>query len=79
MRHRPADQRGGDVVEEGREYEHDREQRKAAGPVVRQDSRQRVGQAALLEMRRKQRETDQQQEQVCEKHPFMGELRGKAR
>ena len=70
-RHRAADQRGGDVVEEARQHEHDDEQRKAALPVVGQEGRHLVRDAALLEMARQQREAHQQQEQVRQDHPFV--------
>ena len=70
-RHRAADQRRRDVVKEARQHEDDDEQREAALPVVRQESRHLVRHLALLEMPRQQREAHQQQEQVGEDHPFV--------
>ena len=67
-RHRAADQRGGDIVEEARQHEHDREQHEPALPSVRQERRHFVGDAAVLEMARQDREAHQQQEQVREDH-----------
>ena len=77
-RHRAADQGGRDIVEEAREYEHDREQREAALPSVGQERRHLVRDAALLEMARQDRETHQQQEQVRQHHPLVLDVQRKA-
>ena len=78
-RHGAADQRGGDVVEEARQHEYDDEQHESALPVVGQEGRHLVGDAALLEMPRQQRKTHQQQEQVREDHPFVLQVPGETR
>ena len=66
-----ADQRGGDVVEEARQHEHQDQQHDAAPPVVRQQCRHRIRNPALLEMPGQQRKSHQQQEQVAERDPLM--------
>ena len=75
-RHRAADQRGRDVVEEAREDEHDREQHEPALPAIRQECRHLVGDAALLEMAREDREAHQQQEQIGQDHGLVLHVQG---
>ena len=77
-RHRAADQRGRDVVEEARQHEHDGEQREPALPAVGQERRHLVGNAAVLEMPRQDRKAHQQQEQVREDHPFVLHVQAEA-
>ena len=69
---------GGDVVEERRHHEHAGEQHEAAFPVIRQQVRQHLGHAALLEVIGPQREAQQQPEQVRERAPLVAEVRVKA-
>ena len=71
--HGAADHRGRDVVEEAREHEHQQQQHETAFPVVRQVIRQQGGQSAAFEVVCEQRESQQQSEQVGERHPFVGE------
>ncbi len=66
-----ADQGGGDIVEEARQHEHQDEQHDAALPVVRQQRRHLIRNAAFLEMPGQQRKPHQQQEQIAERDPFM--------
>ena len=66
-----ADQRGGDVVEEARQHEHQDEQHDAALPVVRQQRRHLVRNPAFLEMPRQQRKPHQKQEQIAQSDPLM--------
>ncbi len=77
--HRPADQRGSDVVEEARQHEHDHEQREPALPVVRQHRRHFIRNPALLEMARQQREAHEQQEQVRQDDPLVLHVLAEAR
>ncbi len=77
--HRAADHRGSDVVQEARHHEHAGEQHEAALPVVRQQVRQRLGDAALLEVIGQQRKAHQQAEQVREGDPFVAEVRTETR
>ena len=82
LRDRATDQRRGDVVEEARQHEHQRQQQEAATPVVRQQVGQPPRQPALLEVARQQREPEQQHEQVGEHRPLAAEVTeqaGKAR
>jgi hypothetical protein len=67
-RHRAADQRGRDIVEEARQHEYDGEQRQPALPAVRQERWHFVRHAAVFEVPRQDREAHQQQEQVGEDH-----------
>jgi hypothetical protein len=73
-RHRAADQRGRDVVEEAGQHEHDREQDQS----VRQEGRHRVRDAAVFEVARQDRGAHQQQEQVREDHPFVPHVQREA-
>ena len=77
-RHHAADQGRGDVVEEARQHAHDHQQQEGALPVVGQEGRHDVGQLALLEMPREQREAHQQQEQIGEDHPLVPHMQRKA-
>ena len=77
--HRPADQRGGDVVEEARQNEHNQAQRKPALPVVRQHRGHFIRNPALLERARQQREAHEQQEQVRQDYPFVLHVLAEAR
>ena len=74
VRHRAADQRRGDVVEERRDHEHHHEQHERALPVGGQEARQHQRHAALLEMPRQEREAHEQQEEVGEDHPLVREV-----
>ena len=77
-RHRAADQRGRDVVEEARQHEHDGEQREPALPSVGQERRHLVRNAAVLEVPGQDRKAHQQQEQVREDHPFVLHVQAEA-
>ncbi|MBI4754539.1 MAG: hypothetical protein HY778_03770 [Betaproteobacteria bacterium] len=82
MRDGAADDGSGDVVQEAREHEDDRQQHEGALPVVGQEARQRLGHAAVLEMPQQQGEAQRQPEQVGAHHPFVGHVgrqAGKAR
>jgi hypothetical protein len=70
-----ADQRAGDVVEEGRHHEHKAEQRQAAGPAIGQDVGRQIGQLAFFEMTRQQGKAQQQQTQICQFDPMVIEVR----
>ena len=50
------------------------EKHETAGPIVRQSGRHPVGDAACLEMARKEGKTDQKQKQVRDENPFMLEM-----
>ena len=80
-RHRPADQRRGDVVEERRQHEHDREQHEAAVPVVGQERAAAACGTRLSSKcaRRAARSRPAAANRFDEEHPLMGELRGEAR
>jgi hypothetical protein len=69
-----ADQGGRDVVEEARQHEDDDQENEPAGPVVRQERRHFVGDAAFLEVARQHRKAHQQQKQIGERHPFMVQM-----
>ncbi len=73
--HGAADHRRGDVVEKARQHENNQQQVKPAFPVVRQEIRQQVGRAAVVEVLRKQCKPDQQTEQVAKDHPFVAKMR----
>ncbi len=71
--HRAADQRGGDVVEEGREHEDHHQQQEAALPIVGEDLRQHHRHVGILEVLREQREAHEEPEEVGEDHPLVRE------
>jgi hypothetical protein len=77
-RHRAADQGSGDIIQEARQHEYNREQSQAATPAVWQICRHCVGDSTLLEVTRQDGEAHQQQEQVGENDPFMVKLQHKA-
>ena len=79
VRHRPADRRRGDVVEEGRQHEYHHEQHERALPVARQEPGQQRRHLAVLEMLRQQRETEQQAQAIGEDDPLMGQVGEQAR
>ena len=72
---RAADDRGGDVVEERRQHEHDREQREPALPAVRQKSRQGIRDRAPFEVAREHGEAEQQEQEIREHDPLVREVR----
>jgi hypothetical protein len=76
---RPADECGGNVIEEARQHENHDQEDEAALPVARQEARENGRYATCLEVLRQEREAQQQAEQVGEQHPFMGEMRDEAR
>ena len=71
VRHRAANERGGDVVEEAGQNEHDDEHREGALPVVGQHVREHHRHPALLEVARQERKSHQQGEQVGENDPLV--------
>ena len=79
VRHGAADERGGDVVEEAGQDEHEHQHDEGALPVVGQEVRQHHRDSALLEVARQQREPHQEAEQVGEDDPFVLHVRNQAR
>jgi hypothetical protein len=77
-RNRPADQRRRDVVEKTRQQPDDQQQDERAQPVRRQQPRQHLRHATVLEVPRQECEADQQAQQIGQQHPFMGHVRGEA-
>ncbi len=77
-RHRAADHRRGDIVEEARQHEDHHEQDERAFPVAGQEARQERGNAAVLEVLGKQREAEQEPQQIREDHPFVQQMQPEA-
>ena len=73
---RAANQRGSNVVEEGRQNEHHHQQHETALPVVREKARQHLGHMTVFEVPGQYRETEQQAEQIGNDHPFMRQVAG---
>jgi hypothetical protein len=78
-RHRGADQRSGDIVEEAGQHEDDHQQHEGAHPAFGQQPGQHLRHAAVLEMPGQQRKADQQAQQVGEQHPFVGHVHAESR
>jgi hypothetical protein len=74
-RHRGADQRRRDVVEETGKDEDDHQQHEGAEPAFGQQPGQHLRHPAVLEVPRQQCEADQQAEQVGQQHPFVRHVR----
>jgi hypothetical protein len=74
-----TDQRRGNVVEEGRQHEDHDQQYEGALPVIGQQRGQPCRNLACFEMLRKQREAQQQSEQIDEQHPFMRKMQNQTR
>jgi hypothetical protein len=73
-RNRRTDQGPGDIVEEGGDHEDQDEEHESAPPIVGENDRHPIGNAACLEMARQERKADEKQKQIGEQDPFMGEM-----
>ena len=78
-RNRRADQRPGDIVKEGGDHEDHNEEHEGAPPIVRENGRHPIGNAARLEMAGKEGKADEEQKQIGKQDPFMGEMGKEAR
>ena len=77
-RHRAADQRSRDVIEEARQNEDYDEKDDAAFPVIGQHGWHLIGNPTLLEVPRQNGKSHQQQEQVGQHDPLVGHVIAKA-
>ena len=69
-----TDEGGGDIVEEGGDHEDQGKKHKSAPPIIRENGRHPIGNAACLEMAGKERKADEKQKQIGKQDPFMGEM-----
>src|SRR5262245_11167701 len=73
-RNRRTDQSPGDIVEEGGGHEDQDEEHESAPPIVGENDRHPIGNAACLEMAGQERKAEEKPKQNGKQDPFMGEM-----
>ena len=74
-RHHSAHHRARDIVQEDRQHKNQRQQDQPPQPAARQKARNRLRRIGKFELVGQYRKAQQQQEQIGQQHPSMGEMR----
>jgi hypothetical protein len=74
VRHRSADKRGGDIIEEGREHPDENKKGESAFPFRGQKLWQDDRHVAFLEVARQKREASQETKEIEQNDPFVFEM-----